>query len=383
MNDTNNFLIGTTRTNPGHAGLKFFFLKPGNNLFRVLPPMFSLAADGAVSKWWSCHRGFRNTQGKQKTFACIEEKDHKTKTIRVRCPICDAAKQVEMMLEKAKQNGATKEQLSQANQTQLAPLQAEKRFWLNVIDVDGQIGLLSINYKHHELVKNLLNTQFAAGFDPTGMNGCYLNFTKVQAYKGDPQTAYGVALAVEQSMQNGVLNQTVKMHTLTPEIIERVKVESRDLTKLFPALTGEQMAILIQLSGVDQQKALETFLSGPEKTDVPPTTPNTISIPGTTAQACVAPVVNNGQLGLAAFGSTPQGMPVVQQNTPPQTPAAFTVPQQPNAFTAPQQPVAPAPVFTMPQAAPAAPAAPIGVAAPAQAPAPLSDADFIKMFQPS
>ena len=365
MNNTSDFLIGTTRTNPGSGGLKFFYLTPGNNLFRVLPPMFSLAQDGAVSKYWATHRGFRNTQNKQKTFSCIQQKDHKTKTITVRCPICDAATQVAAKLDMAKNNGATKAQLDQAKETQLSPLQVEKRFWLNVINVDGEIGLLSINYKHHELLKNLLNTQFSAGFDPTAMTGCYLNFTKVQAYKGDPQTAYGVALATEQAMNNGVLVQNVKMHTLTPDIIQRLKTESRDLAKLFPALTADQMAILIQLSGTEQQQALEKFLGGPEKEEAKPVS-NTVSIPGTTAQAVVSPQISNGQLSVTAFGSQTQAAAPV---LPPVVAPAYIAPV-----------VTPAPVIVAP---PVAPAVPFGNAAPAGAPPPMSDADFIKMFQPS
>ena len=369
MNNTGEFMIGTTKTNPGQSNLSFFYLEPGSNLFRVLPPMFSLAQDGHVSKYWATHRGFRNTKGKQRTFRCLEEKNKKSKQIEVRCPICDAASKMKELIERAKANGASKEQVESARKNQLTPLEAEKMFWLNVINVDGKIGVLPIKYKQHEIFKNLLTEQFAVGFDPTSMNGCYLNFKKVQAYKGDPQTTYTVEIAYEQTMQNGVPQTKAKMHTLTPEIIERMKAESRDLAKLFPSISVEQAAILIQLSGMEQAVALEKFLGGPEKEETPATAPNTITVPGTTAQAVISPVQNNGQLNLTSFG-TPA--PIA---TPVAAPVAAPV------FSAPAPVATPAPTFQMPTTATTLPAG-FGSAAPA-APAPMTDADFVKMFQPN
>jgi hypothetical protein len=58
----------------GRQGRAGFFDVESNkdNIYRVLPPIKSLASKGKYAQFIATHRGFRGTDGKQKPFRCIE-----------------------------------------------------------------------------------------------------------------------------------------------------------------------------------------------------------------------------------------------------------------------------------------------------------------------
>lgn len=361
----NGFLIGTSRLNSGSNRKKFFYLKPGNNLFRVLPPLFSCAQEGRYSKFHKIHRGFRDQKGWQKAFLCPEEYDAKTKTIIVHCPSCDAYRDAKARYDLAKQQGATKDQLDAFIKDVVQVLQPEKSHYLNVIDGNNEIGVLSIPHKSWLGLQALLKEQFDNGFDPTGQNGCFLNFQKIQERKGDTQTSYPVTLAVEMGRdQNNQMIQRVKMHDLTPDLINRIKNEAFDLNTMYPALTIEQIAILVQLQPQERAVTLEKFLGAP----APVQQPLTGTVPGTDARALVTPAMQNGQMTFNQFGApAPSAQPAVQQSSPlasPLTPPVQTLAPQaapivntpPAQTLAPQAPLAPPAAFA-PLTPPAAPKA--------------------------
>jgi hypothetical protein len=308
----NNFQIGTTKLDGGGFAKKnHFHLQPGNNAYRILPPMFSLAPIGKYAEFYAVHWVFTDTKGNRIPFLCVETKD-KNKMITTHCPICIKANEAQAKYDAAKASGATKEQLEKFRVSILQRLKADKKFFLNAMNQAGEIGVLAIPYKSFQSLKALLEEQSEKGFDPTGKFGCFLNFKKTQAYKGDVGTAYSVELAVETFKDNtGQMIQKIKQHELTADIINRLSQEARDLSCLYKTLTPEQLEILVHLSGAEQSQQFEKFLGFQDKPE--PVAAVSSSIPGTNAMAIATPVFSGNTLEFAQFGqpTTPPAPTVV------------------------------------------------------------------------
>src|SRR4051812_43763333 len=83
---TTNVAIGT----PQYGGKKKnnSRLVDGDNVYRILPPLFELASEGVWAVYECLHWGFKGSKG-MRPFRCIQKKDFKTKMVKVQCPECD------------------------------------------------------------------------------------------------------------------------------------------------------------------------------------------------------------------------------------------------------------------------------------------------------
>ena len=76
-----------------------------HNVYRIIPPMKSLAESGQWAFFDKIHYGYRGvdkmdpTKGKLRTFRCIEDFDFSTKIIRRECDECEKIKAKKALLE--------------------------------------------------------------------------------------------------------------------------------------------------------------------------------------------------------------------------------------------------------------------------------------------
>lgn len=307
------------------GGFGWFYIEDNKpNIYRVLPPLKSLAQYGKTAKYYRIHRGLRGSDGKQKPFQCIEESDYKTKIISVHCPLCDRVRELEANLEQAKAAGATKEQQQEMRNKMIFPLQNEGKYYLNVVNQEGKMGVLSIGSKHHQAYTALAKEMEQKGFDVTGMQGIFLNFKKTTQYKGDKNAVLQVepflALQSDQSYR-------FVTHELTQEVINRLDKETADLGNLFKTLSPEQIATILSYEGEARAKYMDMLFEAPEKVQAQETQG---SVPGTNAQ--LVSNVTSTQSGFQV--NTPQ-LPPQQPVTPNQNMGTFNGTQQ----MAPQQQV--------------------------------------------
>ena len=245
------------------------------NAYRVLPPIFSNAATGRWSQFAATHSVWVSTaNGKRRPFHfhCIQEKD-KSGNITVECPFCTMAVENKQRYEtlKAKMPNPTaedKKKLQEYLQTQVWSFQANKKVYLNVISLDGSAGVLTIPYKCLISLKaKLLDIRAQWGQDPTGNPGMFLNFKKIQQYKGDRDTTYSVEQYMEHAVDaNGQPIARPKSHMLDDQATTNIEKNCKDLSELFKTISSEQIhQILASYSDVTAlTQLLESIFSEPE-----------------------------------------------------------------------------------------------------------------------
>lgn len=279
--------IGVSNFDGGGGGFtkkEYFWLKANeNNLYRVLPPLFSLADRGQYAKYHASHKvviidappAGSNDKGKYNVyqFLCVEKTDSKTKLIQNHCPFCDQARAAKATHEDAKQRGAGKEQLKEFYDKQISPFEAEKKFYINAVNLENKVGLLPLGIKNFKALQDRLkDVQINyGGLDATGVNGLFLNFKKTQKFKGDRDTVYTVDLAMDTSMVNGQPQMQLKTHVLTTDFIETVRTSARDLGELYKSVSPEEMMHIIQATPETKKQLLDKLFGRGEKVGNPTT----------------------------------------------------------------------------------------------------------------
>lgn len=261
----------------GGGGVSWFYIEDNKpNVYRVLPPLKSLAASGRIAKYYKVHRGIRGTDKRQKPFICPEESDYKTRVITQHCPLCDHVRELEQNLEKARAAGASKEQLAEMRKNVIFPLQSEGKYYMNVVNQEGKMGVLSVGSKMFASFTALAKEMEAKGLDVTGMQGVYLNFKKSTAFKGDKNAVLSVEPYLAASSDGSFRYVT---HELTQDVINRLEKETADLGNLFKVITVEQVATLLSYEGEARAKLMDTYFDSPEKES----TETMATVPGTNA----------------------------------------------------------------------------------------------------
>lgn len=268
----------------GYVKKEYFGLKPNeNNLFRVLPPLFSLADKGQYAKYYATHKIWlqdapaagSTERGKSHIyqFHCLEKTDQKTKLIIFHCPFCDTQRKNQAVYDDAKNKGAGKEQLQEFRDKHVAPFEKEKKFYVNAVSLENKVGMLPLGIKAFKaLQERLLDIQKNyGGMDATGVNGLFLNFKKTQKFKGDRDTVYTVDAATDTTLVNGMPQLQLKPHTLTTDFIETMRTQARDLGALFTSITSEEMGHILQSmssSIADRVALLDKIFQRGQKTNM-------------------------------------------------------------------------------------------------------------------
>lgn len=292
--------IGTVNFDGGAVGTRgsFHKINPGDNLFRVLPPLFSLAEVQKYAIFYSTHEVY-GSNGKKRKFRCVQEKDHKTKTIIRHCPFCDLYEQNTERLKLVKaSNKGTKEDYDRFEASHIAPYKPDKKFYLNAVDANGKVGLLPIGYKMFQDLDSLIKKLYKEDqIDATGIKGLFLNFEKVQKFKGDRDTTYKVSVAYEK-MQDGSMRY--KTHEMAPAFIQSLKTQATDLSLLFKVITPEEVSALSTAQGEDKKALVDRIFARPEKDDEDNANAFETTIPGTTAKAVASVTVDSSGFNVSS-----------------------------------------------------------------------------------
>lgn len=354
MTNNDNFAIGTPdyERKGGFGRKKWFYIKANEpNIYRVLPPVLSLARTGEYFKYHAVHRNMRASDGKQRAFLCIEDTDFNTKIVKVRCPVCDRRTELEAQYKALKESGQySKEQLQEFQAAFVEPLRVERQYYMNVVDQSGEIGILPIaSTLKKDMVETFKRLKSQSGIDAAGINGIFMNFLKVSQYKGDNKPVYKADPYMETiNNPGGMPSMSYKGHQITPDFVEKMKAGCQDLTNIHRLLGGDQLAALTAADRVTRAKMLDELFKQPDNEEEAEGSTLSSSIPGVAGASTVSRV----EIGAnGAKVSTPvitapvlsPGFPAAQQAPVAASPtAAF-----PPAAAAPQ------PSFTPPPAAPA------------------------------
>jgi hypothetical protein len=316
MSNNEQFKIGVSshgKTQTTFGKLKWFYIKDNvDNIYRVLPPLFSLAESGKYAQWHAIHRGLRGTDGFQKSFVCPEETDRKTRLVTRRCPLCDKARELEAQVTLAKDKGASKDQLLKMRLELIMPVQSERKYYLNVVNQENQIGVLSISSRMFNSLRAECEDQDKKGIDLTGKDGQFMNFKKQTKYKGDKDAVHSAGVYFAQS-PDGAYRPVV--HSLTTEFIERLRTEATDLPHLFRSISDEEAEALASASATDRPLVLDRVFARQER-DTSALESSQTTIPGTSAVAVnrlhiTEAGVTSQSLGSIQSAKAPEPAPVV------------------------------------------------------------------------
>lgn len=231
-------------------------LKDGDFVARIVPPMTKFTDDprGWV-RFHSVHFGYKNAEGKLRTFESPLVKNNKTQEIEVADAALDRLNDLQAKLLKAREEGN-------------APLSArlnslvgfkgvyniDKNYHMNVITLDGQIGELKIRHKAKVDLDREIKRLEAEGFKPLSEDaGVFFVFHRDGLSKDTnfKVSAYTVKVDLPGG---GKANQEVT-HKITPELWTRLEEEAFDLSNLFLKPTAEEVTQIVAESDLMSGKS--------------------------------------------------------------------------------------------------------------------------------
>jgi hypothetical protein len=257
---SNNDVFGEAGFGGGGKKTHWFkFPKEGGSLIlRILPPYGSLKnSKTGWAKYYAIHFGYRDTKGNLRPFQSCEVVNRNTKMVEVADPAVERIKKIKMAQDKAKLEG--NEDLVKKLGEQLKVFNVKKAYYMNVMDLQGKIGVISIPYKMKEALDAEIKALNAKGINPISANdGRFFVFTRTGF---GANTTHKVTVYKEQVTMNGMEVEIDKKHALTPDVGSRIQSEGADLGKLYIAPTPEEIARIVSGTASDLEEVFAKYRS--------------------------------------------------------------------------------------------------------------------------
>lgn len=247
-------------------------LNNGSNIYRILPPVGSLAQKNQYSVFYKTHAGYKSApdeNGKQRyfTFLCIEQRDRKNRdVITTHCPECDKIYETQNLFNtqsaELKKKGKSEEQVREALETLSSFLDSHfsaSKYHLNAMDQEGKIGLLRLPSSCitgaqgkgpgglRDAIEKLVS-KYGPSCDPVGQKGAWFNFKKTGSGRYGTNYNTEVVMELKDLPPHGQI-EVLKSAPLTDEIKARMANECHDLGKLYTKLTAAQIQQLVDSDG--------------------------------------------------------------------------------------------------------------------------------------
>lgn len=214
----------------------YWSIKDGDQTYRILPASGSLSSD--PRRWnvyYAIHYGYVGSDGKMFPFTSCEKKNWSTKMVE----IPDAAKErIEKMEGKLKAAEAAGDD---ATVNKLKPLlkkfNMEKKYHLNVVDLQGNIGTLKVGKRTIDALELLMKKGKDQGIDYLAPDtGAYITFTRsgngnntlhtVELYRRDDKPVF---------------------HKIDTAFIQRFTTQGSDLATLYSRPTSEEIKQMVEV----------------------------------------------------------------------------------------------------------------------------------------
>lgn len=243
------------------TGKKVFKIQDGDNMFRILPPMGKLARSGKWSQYYRVEWGYKNSAGKNRPFQDVRVVSYETKMVEVesaahlrREALKTKSTELVAALRKDPTNSALKQQYRDTVEA-IKLFNLDSKYYLNAIDLNGQIGLLKIGSRAFKALKVEIDKLRKQGVDPLSVdNGRFFNFNRSNATGNFQDTAYQVTVYQENVSVGGETYRKDKVHKLDESIISRLSDEAYELSGMYPSVTAAQVERMVKegASAVDE-----------------------------------------------------------------------------------------------------------------------------------
>jgi hypothetical protein len=253
-----------------------FKIKDGNNVYRILPPMGSLAKKGKWSQYFSVVWGYKNADGKNRPFADCRVVNFNTKMVEVESDAFLKSQKIKAAFEDLKARLKAGEKVDPEVLKKTEELKdrynIENKHYVNVVNLQGEIGLLKLGARAKKLLEGEIKKLTAKGVDPLSLeNGRFFNiFREGKSF----DTVYQVTEYKETVMMNGQEVDVPKVHKMDDAFISRLKAEAFDLGTLYKMATADQVKAIVDGADPDLVLGLtdsEAEDDSPEDTETPST----------------------------------------------------------------------------------------------------------------
>ena len=219
----------------------YFSFKKNQNTFilRVLPPMGNLADSG---KWSVYHRvefGYTGTDGRMRPFLSprvvnyngmveVESESHKRR---------EAIKEKQAQAKRSG-NGVLVEQCTKM----LQKYNQDAKHHMNVVDLQGNIGLFKIGHKGFQALKAEVDRLRSEGVDPIGLdNGRFFVFSRSGAGRDTLYTVTEYKQKQEISTPTGKMLAMIDFpHSINESVMAKLSTDAFELDKIYPTVTPEE-----------------------------------------------------------------------------------------------------------------------------------------------
>jgi hypothetical protein len=243
------------------SGKKVFKIQDGDNVFRILPPMGKLAKKGFWNQYYRVEWGYKNTAGKNRPFQDVRVQNFQTKMVEVesaahlrREALKESKAALVLELRKNPTDTALKTKMGELNDL-IRLYNLDAKYYMNAIDLNGQIGLLKIGSRAFKALKVEIDKLRTTGVDPLSVeNGRFFNFNRSNATGNFQDTAYQVTPYKESVVVNGETYAKDKVHKIDQTIIDRLSDEAFELSGMYPEVTAAQVEAMVKggAAAVDQ-----------------------------------------------------------------------------------------------------------------------------------
>lgn len=235
------------------SGKKVFKVQDGDNVFRILPPMGKLARTGKWNQYYRIEWGYKNSAGKNRPFQDVRVVNYETKMVEVesaahlrRENLKATLADLVLSLRKDPTNNTLKQQYMDTKEA-VKQFNLDSKYYLNAIDLNGQIGLLKVGSRALKALKAEIDKLRTTGVDPLSVeNGRFFNFNRSNATGNFQDTAYQVTVYKERVTVNGESYEKDKTHKLDDSIISRLSSEAFELSGMYPEVTVSQVEAMVK-----------------------------------------------------------------------------------------------------------------------------------------
>ena len=227
----------------------------GDIILRIVPPLEQFTNNPRDwAKFHSVVFGFKNMAGKIRTFeSSLEEsydKETNTRTVKTPCPAVNFISNLKDKLKEATDtgNGPAAAKLN-ALVGMMGVYSIDRNYHMNVIDLQGNIGVLKIRSKAKAELDKAIDKLKAKGVNPLSLdNGRFFVFSRTG--KGGT-TNYQVTVYTESVERDGETLDKPVVHKITPELLARVNQEAVDLNNGIAAkLTVSEIEKIVKTADI-------------------------------------------------------------------------------------------------------------------------------------
>ncbi len=244
-------------------------IKEGDNPFRILPPMHSLAESGDWSFYHGIHFGYSGTDSqdaskvRMRTFRCIQVKT-RNGMVEQECPECNKIESVKQERKEREAQLLSAGTDSETIETELATFDswlrshnADRKHYVNVLIPSGDVGHLKISHRTmkalREKMKELQDVQKIDPIEPE--QGVWFNIRRT-GKKIDATDSVEVVL--DDVTVTGADGKVRKLKDLRPGALteaqaEKALSECKDLSDVGTVLAFEQIKTLTECSGAPEE----------------------------------------------------------------------------------------------------------------------------------